>query len=291
MVPYFIFGGNLEFVYTAIITPFNKDLSIDIDAFIRLVCHQEEAGIAGLVIGGTTGEGWSLSKEEVEQLVIAAKAHFPRKIIIGTGSISTKASIENTKKAKALGADAALVIVPYYNLPSEEGVLTHFNEIAKAGLPMIAYHHPKRTGVKLSLSCLKQIAKIPEVIGIKETVNDKEGIEALSKLTTVFCGNDGEMKVFKKHGAKGVISVVSNLFPQETIDFFATDREDLSWNLSQFIEELFKEGNPSGIKAALAKKNWSKDFLRLPLVPLSESGRRHLYEVMENLLNKEIANK
>ena len=281
----------MEQVYTAIITPFNQDYSIDEDAFEKLVCHQAQGGVAGLVIGGTTGEGYSLNHGEIEQLVFCAKKHFSGKIIIGTGAISTKATIENTINAKKLGADAALVVVPYYNQPSERGVIIHYNEIAKVGLPIIAYHHPKRTGVTLSLSSLQEIAKIPEVIGIKETVNNKEQVEALSKLTTVFCGNDGEMKMFKKWGAKGVISVVSNLFPEETTHFFAKKTQDSEWNFSEFLEELFKEGNPAGIKAALAKKNYCKNFLRLPLVPLSESGRNQLYATMENLENKEIANK
>jgi len=281
----------VEQVYTAIITPFNQDDSIDQDAFEKLVCHQAQGKIAGLVIGGTTGEGYSLNYGEIEQLVLCAKKHFPGKIIIGTGAISTKAAIENTINAKKLKADGALVIVPYYNLPSENGIVLHYREIAEVGLPIIAYHHPKRTGVTLSLPCLQEIANIPGVIGIKETANNREQIEALSKLTTVFCGNDGEMKMFKKWGAKGVISVVSNLFPRQTTDFFAKKTQDSRWNFSEFVDELFKEGNPAGIKAALAKKNYCKDFLRLPLVPLSESGRNQLYTIMENLENKEIANK
>lgn len=281
----------MDTVYTAIITPFNEDSSIDLDAFVNLVREQEDAGIAGLVIGGTTGEGWSLSSDEIEVLYRASRQHFSGKIILGTGAISTKETIEKTKAVKRLGADAALVIVPYYNLPTDVGVLRHFNEVAKVGLPIIAYHHPGRTGVKLSVSCLVKIALIPEVVGFKETVNDPDTIAALSKETQVFCGNDAEMKKYKSYGGSGVISVVSNLFPRETIDFFASYEEDLSWKISEFVSELFKEGNPGGIKAALAKKNRSKEFLRLPLVPLSDTAREDLYKVMENLLDKEIANK
>ena len=141
----------MEGVYTAIVTPFEESGEIDKEAYQRLIKRQEEAGIKGVVIAGTTGEGWSLTASELELLFNLTKENFSGQVVVGTGAISTKKTIEKTAAAKRFGADAALVIVPFYNLPSEEGVIEHYKEVANVGLPVIAYHHPTRTSVKLSV--------------------------------------------------------------------------------------------------------------------------------------------
>jgi 4-hydroxy-tetrahydrodipicolinate synthase len=278
-------------VITAVVTPFKEDRSIDIEAFTKLILLQEEAKIDGVVIGGTTGEGWSLSKEEVKELTEVTKSHFTGKVIIGTGAISTAETVLKTENAKQLGADAALVIVPYYIFPTEKGVVEHFEEVAKVGLEIIVYHHPKRTGLKLSLDCLKNLCKIPNITAIKETSGDDDYIKVLSEHTKVFSGCDDEMKKAKSLGALGIISVISNLFPKETVDFFANESKDFEWFLQGMIPLLFREGNPSGIKAALKKKKILKDFLRKPLQPLTDKARDELVDFMEKIVHKEIANK
>ena len=278
-------------VITAVVTPFKEDRSIDKEAFVKLICLQEDAKIDGVVIGGTTGEGWSLSFEEVKELTELTKKHFKGKVIIGTGAISTAETVLKTQRAKQLGADAALVIVPYYILPTENGVFKHFEEVAKVGIKIIIYHHPKRTGLKLSLDCLKSICKIPNIAAIKETSGDEEYIKTLAKHTKVFAGCDDEMKKAKSLGALGIISVISNVFPKETVDFFAQEEKDFEWFLQGMIPLLFKEGNPSGIKAALKKKKIIIDFLREPLLSLTDKAREELYDFMERIVHKEIANK
>jgi len=278
-------------VITAVVTPFKEDKSLDIDAFVTLITLQENAGINGVVIGGTTGEGWSLSNEEVKELTEVTKRHFTGKIIIGTGAISTKETVSKTQYANQLGADAALVIVPYYTFPTESGVIKHFEEVAKVGINIIVYHHPKRTGLKLSLECLEKICSMQNVFGIKETSGDEEYIKGLAKHTKVFAGCDDEMKKAKSLGAVGVISVISNVFPRETVEFFEQESNDFEWFLRGMIPLLFKEGNPSGIKAALRKKFFLDDFLRGPLQPLTEKARNELVDFMEKIVHKEIANK
>lgn len=281
----------MEGVYTAMVTPFQEDSSIDVDAFVRLLRLQEEAGINGIIIGGTTGEGWSLSDADVSLLCKLGRLYFSGKIVVGTSDISTKGAVCKTLHAKNQGVDAALVVVPYYNFPSEAGVIAHYRAVAATGVPIIVYHHPKRTGIKLSLECLEEICLIEGVIGIKETSGDDKYVSALSKKTVVFAGDDLEMKKAKGLGAKGVISVLSNIFPEETREFFATEERFFSKDLSDFIEELFKEGNPAGIKEALKIKKYCGNFSRLPLLPLTPIAKEALLKKM-NLLNyKESANK
>ncbi|MCH9617758.1 MAG: 4-hydroxy-tetrahydrodipicolinate synthase [Chlamydiia bacterium] len=281
----------MEGVYTAIVTPFKQDGSIDADAFIRLLKLQHEAGINGIVIGGTTGEGWSLSEAEVTLLHELARLHFSGKIIIGTSDISTKGAVAKTQHAKNIGADAALVVVPYYNFPNEEGIIAHYKAVAETGIPIMVYHHPKRTGIKLSLECLERLCLIEGVVAVKETSGDEGYIRALSKKVVIFSGDDLDMKRAKNLGAKGVISVVSNILPAETKEFFATDERFFPQDFSEFVEELFKEGNPAGIKEALKLKKRCDNFLRLPLLPLTQAARKQLREKMGFLDYKETANK
>ncbi len=281
----------MDGVFTAIVTPFGKDGQIDRGAFFTLLDLQERGEIPGIVIGGTTGEGWALSDLEIEELYKMARERFSGKIILGTGAISTKETVRKTEVAKKLGADAALVVVPYYNLPSERGVINHYKKVAKVGIPIIVYHHPGRTGLLLSIECLEELAEIPGVVAIKETVPQKEYYLRLSKKVGVFCGSDNWMKEAKKFGACGVISVISNLYPGETKRFFASKEEDLSWILADLVREIFKEGNPSGIKSALKKKKYCEDFVREPLSTLSGKGIAAMEKIINTIDLKEFANK
>ncbi|MCH9621116.1 MAG: 4-hydroxy-tetrahydrodipicolinate synthase [Chlamydiia bacterium] len=280
----------MEGVYTAIVTPFEESGEIDKEAYQRLIKRQEEAGIKGVVIAGTTGEGWSLTASELELLFNLTKENFSGQVVVGTGAISTKKTIEKTAAAKRFGADAALVIVPFYNLPSEEGVIEHYKEVANVGLPVIAYHHPTRTSVKLSVGCLEKICDIPGVIALKDSSSDENILRMLSAKTNLFSGNDPEMKWAKAQGAGGIISVISNLFPQEVIEFFSDEISDENWLYNGVLKNLYLESNPTGIKAALKKAGLCLDRVRMPLKPYSDWAKEELYKAIQLSFHKEIAN-
>jgi 4-hydroxy-tetrahydrodipicolinate synthase len=277
-------------VYTALITPFTKEKEVDIEAFNRLLERQEAAGIDGIVIGGTTGEGWSLTPSELKLLLTLAKNTFTGEVVLGTGAISTKQTVENTRNAKEWGADSALVIVPFYNCPSEEGVLAHFSEVSKCNFPIMAYHHPKRTSIKLSVDCLLRICSLPNIVSLKDSSSDERIYDALHDKTFLFCGNDPEMQWAKKHGCCGIVSVVSNLLPVETLNFFQRDEKDEDWTFFEVLNKLYREVNPSGIKAACKKEGLCLEYLRLPLVPFSERASLELNIALDRCLHKEIAN-
>lgn len=280
----------MDKVYTAIITPFLENQEIDVEAFTNLVVIQEKAGIDGIVIAGTTGEGWSLSLLETGLLYKIAKKHFNKDIIVSTGCISTKGAIKKTQLAKKLGADACLVIVPFYNLPCQEGVKEHFEAIAKLGLDIIIYHHPKRTGVTLSVEALKDVCSIKGVVGLKETHYQKEELLRLSQHVYVYSGNDTQMVEMKSYGAKGVISVISNLYPKETKEYFATNIEKAQVNFSKRMEKISEKDNPVGIKAAMAEKNLCKNVVRGPLKSLCGLKLNRFINNLQQTKDKEIAN-
>lgn len=278
-------------VYTAVVTPFTKEDKIDEEAFIKLMGTQEEANIDGIIIGGTTGEGWSLEDDEVALLYHIARRVFSGEVIIGTTAISTKEALRKTKQAKELGADSVLVAVSPYVLPSEAGIVEHYSQIANIGIPVVAYHHPGRTGVRLSFSCLKEIAMIDGVVAIKEASGDLSLIKELSAVTQVFAGNDDQIVSAKQLGAVGVMSVVSNLFPRETKGLVASTVKELPIFFEKILKDLYREVNPLGIKAALAEKNIIQDFVRKPLMPLSERGRVGIKKMLARVKDKEFANK
>jgi 4-hydroxy-tetrahydrodipicolinate synthase len=277
-------------VITAIVTPFLEDGSLDIISWEILLKAQEDASINGIVIGGTTGEGWSLEKEEVEKLFHIAKKHYFGKIYLGTGSNSTKDALLKTRQAKSLNADGALIVVPYYNLPTEEAVVGYYEDLSKVGIDIIVYHHPGRTGVTLSVEALQRISKIDHVVSLKETHWRGENLKTLCEKMDVYSGNDGEMKGAKRQGALGVISVISNLYPTEVKRFFESNELDHSWELKELLKKLFIEGSPSGLKWALAHKNLCQKHVRAPLLSLSKVGARQLEKELACLDCKEFAN-
>lgn len=280
----------MEGVFTALVTPFNEEGKVDVESFQKLIESQEKGRIDGVVIGGTTGEGWSLSLDEVELLYNICRAHFSGKVVIGTGAISTAETLKKTSHAKSLGADAALVIVPFYNCPTEDGVYEHFKQVSGCGIDLILYHHPKRTSVKLSEEGILRIRELDRVVAIKESSEDDELISSLSKKVIIFSGNDPVMKKEKALGCKGVVSVISNLFPEETKRFFNSEEKDEEWRYKKVLENLYLETNPCGIKAALSKDGLIQNRLRLPLKPYTDKARKRLFEAIKKSYHKEFAN-
>lgn len=261
-----MFPGSL----TALVTPFHEDFSVDYDAFANLIEFQIEAGSDGIVVLGTTGEIMALTDEEKWKLVRLAidraKGRIP--VIVNTGEASTAKSVANTKKAKEMGADGALVIVPYYVKPTETGIFLHFQELSRVGLPIILYHHPGRTGVRLCSITLAQIATLPNIAGIKDCSGDL----SLAKELEVKCksalhsGDDLLALDYLELGAEGACAVISNIIPQAWKCIVKNHDRDLFQRYVPLMEAIYTEINPVGIKFALSLMGKCRATMRLPLL-------------------------
>ncbi len=283
--------------YTALVTPFDND-RIDESAFERLVEHQIENGITGLVPVGTTGESPTLDHAEHAR-VIELAVKFTRKrcpVIAGSGSNSTAEAVALTADAERLGADACLLVAPYYNKPTQEGLFRHYQKIAQSTkLPIMLYSIPGRCGIEIAIDTVKRLAaECPNIVAIKEAGGVVDRVSqlraALPDSFDILCGDDSLTLPFMAEGARGVVSVASNLAPSEVGELvkaalagdYARARE-VHERLYPLFKDLFIEGNPAGIKAALAMVGRMKPTLRLPLVEMSEGGRRTLETTLRNL--------
>ncbi|MDQ3623461.1 MAG: 4-hydroxy-tetrahydrodipicolinate synthase [Verrucomicrobiota bacterium] len=282
--------------FTALVTPFH-DHGIDETAFERLIENQIAAGISGLVAVGTTGESPTLDPIEhmrvIELTVKCAKGRC--QLIGGTGSNSTAEAITMTVEAEKLGCDAALLVAPYYNKPSPEGLFRHYQAIARAtSLPLILYSIPGRCGIEIGVETVARLAeKCPNIVAIKEAGGSVERVSALRTALPpefeILCGDDSLTLPFLSAGAIGVISVASNLVPKEVREMvqaaldgdFARARE-LHLRYYALFKDLFIEPNPVPIKHALALTGVMKAEVRLPLCEMSDSHRARL----ETTLNK-----
>jgi 4-hydroxy-tetrahydrodipicolinate synthase len=250
----------------ALVTPYFEDGGVDIATLKELVEWQIDAGSDGIVVCGTTGEGWALSSQEklsvLEAVIDAGAKRVP--ILMNSGTCSTRESVEMTRLAKELGADAALVIVPYYNKPTFAGCRAHFAAVADEGLPVMLYHHPGRTGTKLSARELLDLGEY--VSSYKEASDDMLLLRELLQGTEhpVFSGNDSTSGQIMRWGGKGSISVIANAFPKEWKDFIHGTSEN---TVASFVETLQGELNPQGIKALMGIMGRCRPDMRLPLVP------------------------
>lgn len=276
--------NQVKGVLTALITPF-KGGRVDFSSFARVIEQQIQAGIHGFVINGTTGESPTLSESEVEELFRFARkqvgAQFP--LVVGTGLNSTAKSIELTKRAEEWGADAALVVVPYYNKPPQRGLVAHFKAIAEATrLPVILYNVPGRTITALELETIRELSHVPNIVGIKEASGNidfaKKIREACGPKFLLLSGDDGTYAQFLEVGGNGVISVASHVIPAP---FVAWTEAAWSGQTSRAVQEieqyrkmidlLFVEANPIPVKRAMKlMKIIESSELRLPLVEMSE---------------------
>ena len=267
---------KLQGVHTALVTSFT-DGAIDLDTYAALCSRQLEAGIAGLVPCGTTGEMPTLDGEEWAQLVSTAVRIADGRVPVtaGCGTNSTAGTVANIVRAKALGADAALVVFPYYNKPNTTGHRAHIEACCRAGLPLVLYHVPGRTGQHLDAGLLVELCHTPGVIAIKEATGDVELGQRLVNLgVPVLSGDDFTFPALMSVGASGVISVIANLAPRMTVALAkaaaAGDRETLSTlnqRLQPVVDYLFSDSNPVPCKAAMAELGLCANELRLPLAP------------------------
>jgi 4-hydroxy-tetrahydrodipicolinate synthase len=289
---------RLEGTYTALATPFREETGNPIDwaAFEALVEAQIAGGVSGLVPCGTTGESPTLSHEEhalvVERTVQRARGR--TQVIAGAGSNSTREAIERARHAERVGADAVMVVVPYYNRPTQEGLLRHFVEVARSvRLPVVIYNIPGRTGVDLAPETLARIAEsAANVVATKEATGNvlraQKIVQSMGERMTVLSGDDALTLPMVSVGARGVISVTSNVLPAEVAratrlalgnDLDAARRAHLA--LLPVHEAMFLEANPGPLKAALALRGVCKDAVRLPLVSASEATRRSVAAALE----------
>jgi 4-hydroxy-tetrahydrodipicolinate synthase len=274
---------------TALITPF-RDGKIDSAALERLVESQIEAGIHGLVPCGTSGEAATLSHEEhtavVRLTVKAARGRVP--VIAGTGSNSTAEAIRLTREAKEVGADAALVISPYYNRPTQEGLFRHYEALAEAGgLPIIMYNIPSRTGCRIEVDTLARLASVPNIVGVKEATGSIENaldiVRACGSEFALYSGEDALTLPIVAVGGHGVISAVANVVPREMADLTTAslegrlaDARAAQLRLLPLIHACFIETNPIPVKTALAMIGTCREEFRLPLTPMADPHRKQL---------------
>lgn len=278
-----------EGTYTALITPF-KAGEVDYAALGKLVDKQLEAGVDGVVPCGSTGESATLSHEEHERVTafVIERVQKRVKVIAGTGSNSTRESIRLTKFAKEHGADGALLISPYYNKPTQDGIYAHYSAIADAvALPQLVYNIPGRCAINISPETTARLAKHPNIVGTKEASGSTEQISRTIELCgpefTVLSGDDNMTLPVLALGGQGSIGVIPNIMPRETAALvkaglagdFATARA-LHYKLAPVIRALFTETNPIGIKAAMAMLGQCENELRLPLTQLAEPNQKLL---------------
>lgn len=281
--------------FTALVTPF-RDGAIDVPAFEKLIEGQIAAGIDGLIPVGTTGESPTLSHDEREQVirltVTIAKGRC--KILAGTGSNSTQQAVAYTKAAEKLGVDGALIVAPYYNKPSQEGLFRHFQTIAQAtALPIMLYNIPGRCGVDINADTVVRLAgACKNIVSIKEASGSVERVSELRvrlpEAFTILCGDDSLILAFLAVGAAGVVSVASNLLPAEVgalvRAYKSGDAKSArEWHRKLFglFKDLFIEPNPVPVKTALAWRNAMSAEVRLPLCEMSEINRERLRKTLE----------
>ncbi|MBQ4150582.1 MAG: 4-hydroxy-tetrahydrodipicolinate synthase [Clostridia bacterium] len=283
-------------VATALITPLTEN-GIDYEAFGRLIDWQIEQGINALVVCGTTGEASTLTDDEhraaISFAVERAAGRVP--IIAGTGSNDTAYALELTRHACEAGADAILVTTPYYNKATQKGLIQMYTAIAdESTVPVILYNVPSRTGVNIEPKTYAALADHPNIVAIKEANgNISKIVETMSLVhdkLDLYSGNDDQIVPLMSLGGCGVISVISNLLPKETVElcnrFFKGDiagAAELQYKYHYLIDALFSEVNPIPVKAAMAAMGFCEDYLRLPLTPMEENTKAVLLDAMRNV--------
>jgi len=283
---------------TALVTPFSADSSsIDYDALAILVEKQIEQGVDGLVILGTTGEAPTISYHEKEQLIhfVVSNVAGRTKVIIGTGTNDTKTTIHNSILAETLGADGVLVVNPYYNKPTQKGLIAHFRKVADAiEIPVLLYNIPGRTSVNLLPESVEILCQHPNIAGIKAASGDLQQIKQVCSIAAenppfyVLSGDDNLTDKIIRLGGKGVVSVASNLWPgkmKQWVDALMKGKEDTANKIRQTLAPLFEacfvETNPIPIKTLLAHKGLCEESLRLPLTTMDAKNRSYILNLIK----------
>jgi 4-hydroxy-tetrahydrodipicolinate synthase len=289
--------------FTALITPMTESGAVDYDGFKRLIEFQLTEGIDGIVPLGTTGESPTIDEDEEEKLIEISMKTAGGKIpvIVGSGSNDTKHMVEYVRRAKKHGADAALVVTPYYNKPNDDGLIRHFEAAASVGVPIIIYNIASRTGRNIPTPLMKEIAKIPGIAGVKESSGDINQMgDVIREIAIprknssdrfwVLSGDDALILPLTSMGGDGVISVVSNLLPAKVkaltkaaLDGDFEKARSLHYELLPFIKAAFVETNPVPIKQALSWAGLPSGPARLPMGKLSPASEAVLKKSMVDL--------
>ncbi|MDC7218583.1 MAG: 4-hydroxy-tetrahydrodipicolinate synthase [Spirochaetales bacterium] len=284
----------LEGVFTALVTPFDKNLKIDREGLKKIVDFQIKEGISGLVPMGTTGESPTVTIEEnmdvVEMVVKLADGKVP--VIAGTGSNCTEEAIKMTKMAKNMGADYSLQVNPYYNKPTQEGLYRHFMTIAdNVDLPMVLYNISSRTGVNLETETLLRLTKHENIVAVKEASGNlgqmMDVINGKPKDFSVLSGDDNIALPVTLMGGNGVISVASNIVPRWMEEMIGSARKGhvekakaIHYDLLPLFKAMFLETNPIPVKSCMSMMGLLEEEFRLPLCPPSDENRKALKEMM-----------
>jgi 4-hydroxy-tetrahydrodipicolinate synthase len=287
---------NLKGVYTALITPFRNG-ALDEVSLKRLIEFQLQGGVDGIVPCGTTGEASTLSYEEHERVIELTVKFVNGKVpvIAGTGSNSTHETVDLTEKAKKLGSDMALLVAPYYNRPTQDGLYSHFKTVAEdVDIPIVLYNIPTRTGVNMLPELVARLAEIPNIVAIKEASGSLQQVADIYRLTkgrfTILSGDDNIFLPMMSLGAQGVISVLSNVLPEKmkTLSRAFLDEKNiekaraLHMELMPMFQAMFVEVNPVPVKETLYYMGLIEKELRLPLVPLMDKSRDYLKSVLRD---------
>lgn len=285
---------------TALVTPFRKDGSIDDECFTRLTERQIKGGVNLLVPCGTTGESVTMSEDErlhVIRLTVEAAKGTKAKVIAGTGSNNTAATIDFTRKAREAGADAALIVAPYYNKPTQEGMFAHFSEIARSvkGFPIMLYNVPSRTSSNISAATTLRLAETHEnIVATKEASGNfsqvMEIIAGRPKHFKVFSGDDATALPLIALGADGLVSVCANEIPRQTskmVEYALAGSfhfaRKLHYKILPLMEANFVESSPAPCKFVMKEMGLLEENLRLPLVPVTAETRTRLKAVMKEI--------
>ena len=279
----------------AIVTPMNPDESINFDRLGQIIDNQIENGTDAIVICGTTGESATMTDQEhvdcIEYAVKRVNGRVP--VIAGAGSNHTSYAVWMSKEAKRVGADTLLHVTPYYNKTSQTGLIRHFNAVADAtDLPIILYNVPSRTGVNITPATYRELAKHPNIVAAKEASGNISQIAQIAQACgdelDLYSGNDDQIVPLLSLGAKGVISVLSNIMPRETHDicrlFFEgkiAESRALQLKLLPLINALFSDVNPIPVKEAMNMMGWECGECRLPLVSMQPQAKEHLRVLMQ----------
>ncbi|MDD5504686.1 MAG: 4-hydroxy-tetrahydrodipicolinate synthase [Candidatus Omnitrophica bacterium] len=288
-----MFKGSM----VAIVTPFKKKAKeIDEDSLKDLVEFQVKNGTSVIVPCGTTGESATLSMEEHERVidVVIAAAKGRVKVMAGTGSNSTSEAIELTRHAKIAGADAALIITPYYNKPTQEGVYQHFKALSdEVDIPLVVYNIASRTGVNITADTMKRLAALKNVVGVKEASGDLNQMSEIRSLCgkdfDLISGDDSLTLPILSIGGCGVISVVANIIPKDVSDMVsAFEKNDietaraLHYKMLPVVKAMFIETNPIPVKTAMSMMGMIEPGLRLPMCDMSKTNKDRLSAVLKN---------
>ena len=285
-------------ILTAMVTPFKENGEVDYELAIKLSNYLFDHGSDGIVLCGTTGESPTLSWAEQHDLFIAVKGSLNSqcKVIVGTGSNCTKEAVEATQKAYKFGADGALIVVPYYNKPPQEGLYKHFSAIADAAkdLPLMLYNIPGRTGCHLSPITVNKLMNFSNIICIKAASGRIEEVTELRTVCgpklSIYSGDDSLLLPMLSVGAVGVVSVASHLVGMQLkamIDLFlkgdVSNALDIHEKLQPLFKALFETTNPIPIKAALQLLGWQVGSPRNPLTELGKDKRESLFQIIQHL--------